>query len=297
MSSPLQTLVETLGRFHPLLVHLPIGGLLGLAILEVLAKCSRFKKAAQCNTLILALASIAALVSAASGWLLSGAGHYDPQLLRWHKWTGIIVAVGCSTSFLLNLRRWLGAYHLSLWATVAAVVVAGHLGGSMTYGRGFLTRNLRPPQDPPFLHSNRPTSFASDLDGKEGFYHAFVQPLLQEHCASCHGPEKQEADLRLDTLEALQRGGISGPVLVPGRARDSLLIQRLLVPEGDDNHMPPDGRPSLSPLESGLLAWWVENEIVQEPKLPGPDRHSLAGQDSKSPLQASKPRAPAGGAP
>src|SRR5205807_1314450 len=41
-----------------------------------------------------------------------------------------------------------------------------------------------------------------------------VQPMLQQQCVSCHGPEKSESELRLDSLAALFKGGKSGPVLV-----------------------------------------------------------------------------------
>jgi uncharacterized membrane protein len=53
MSSAPHDLVLFLERFHPGLVHLPIGGLVLLGVLEVLAKFRRFKGAAQNNRLIL----------------------------------------------------------------------------------------------------------------------------------------------------------------------------------------------------------------------------------------------------
>ena len=43
-----------------------------------------------------------------------------------------------------------------------------------------------------------------------------VQPLLEAKCVSCHGPEKQEGGLRLDSLAAAREGGEQGPAVVPG---------------------------------------------------------------------------------
>jgi len=59
------------GHFHPLLVHLPIGGLALLGMLELLAMFSRFKDAARNSRLLLGLVSVAALIAAICGWLLS----------------------------------------------------------------------------------------------------------------------------------------------------------------------------------------------------------------------------------
>ena len=128
MSTAPNDLVLFLGRFHPVLVHLPIGGLVLLGILEVLSKVRRFKGVAQNNGVIIALVAAASVTTALLGWMLSQAGGYDPQLLPWHKWTGIAVAAICTLAWLLNWRGWLRAYRLSLTATLAVLVVASHLG-------------------------------------------------------------------------------------------------------------------------------------------------------------------------
>ena len=58
-----------LGHFHPLLVHLPIGGLVLLEILELLAGFTRWKDAAQNSRWILGFVSGTAAASAAGGWM------------------------------------------------------------------------------------------------------------------------------------------------------------------------------------------------------------------------------------
>jgi len=57
------------------------------------------------------------------------------------------------------------------------------------------------------------------------YFEKQVRPLLVSHCFSCHGPEKQQAELRVDSREALLKGGKSGPALVPGNVEKSLLVQ------------------------------------------------------------------------
>lgn len=54
-----------------------------------------------------------------------------------------------------------------------------------------------------------------------------VRPLFAEHCLECHGADSQEAGLRLDSREALLKGGESGPALVPGKPEQSLLLAAL----------------------------------------------------------------------
>ena len=51
-----------------------------------------------------------------------------------------------------------------------------------------------------------------------------VRPLLAARCWSCHGPDKAEGGLRLDSRDAAIEGGDSGPALVPGNADRSLAL-------------------------------------------------------------------------
>src|SRR6267154_2034967 len=44
------------------------------------------------------------------------------------------------------------------------------------------------------------------------FFEQKVRPLLANHCYRCHGPEKQQGKLRLDSLDAMKKGGELGPV-------------------------------------------------------------------------------------
>ena len=67
-----------------------------------------------------------------------------------------------------------------------------------------------------------------------------VRPLLADRCLKCHGPRKQESNLRLDSRAAMMQGGDSGPAIVPGRP------EREPARQGDPARgglqMPPDSR-------------------------------------------------------
>ncbi|WP_238388637.1 PSD1 and planctomycete cytochrome C domain-containing protein [Roseimaritima ulvae] len=74
---------------------------------------------------------------------------------------------------------------------------------------------------------------------QEKFFESKVRPLLVEHCIECHGPEEQSGELRLDRLADFQRGGGSGPVVVPGDPKASRLI-RAIGFQDNQLQMPPD---------------------------------------------------------
>lgn len=273
MSSGSHDLVLFLGRFHPGLVHLPIGGLVLLGFLELLAKFSRFKDAAHNNRLILGLTTAASITAAFLGWLLSQSGDYEPQLLQWHQWTGFAVAAACTLTFLLN---WLGrpkAYRLFLLATLASLVIASHLGASLTHGRDFLTQYAPGPLRLLFPRAEAPAARSmSSASLSQRVFAEVVQPILLQRCAACHGPEKQKAELRVDSLAALLKGGKAGPAFVPGKAKDSPLLQRMLLPLNTDDHMPPEGKPQPTPTETTVLEWWIESGAPSERQTGGVPR-------------------------
>src|SRR5690349_17030641 len=67
------------------------------------------------------------------------------------------------------------------------------------------------------LDLSRSTAAEKSTDGsKDRFFIESVRPLLSSRCVSCHGPEKAEGGLRLDSRAAALKGGDSGPALVPG---------------------------------------------------------------------------------
>jgi len=76
------------------------------------------------------------------------------------------------------------------------------------------------------------------------FFEQRIRPVLANDCYECHGAKKQKGGLRLDSRDGLKAGGDTGPVLIPGDARRSLLIQSITHAQ-PDLQMPKD-RPKLS---------------------------------------------------
>ena len=87
-----------------------------------------------------------------------------------------------------------------------------------------------------------PVLKAAEPGSKEiEFFETKIRPVLAEHCYQCHSADakKLKGGLRLDSSEAIRRGGESGPVVAPGDPVASALIEALRY-EGLE--MPPDGR-------------------------------------------------------
>jgi mono/diheme cytochrome c family protein len=83
-----------------------------------------------------------------------------------------------------------------------------------------------------------------------------IKPLLARRCFACHGPDADEAGLRLNRQETALADLPSGErAIVPGEPGHSALIARITAPE-EDLRMPPEGKP-LSDEQIGLLRQWI----------------------------------------
>ena len=87
-----------------------------------------------------------------------------------------------------------------------------------------------------------------------------VQPIFQEHCYKCHGPERQEAAFRLDHQPSALKGGDLGIAIIPGKAEDSLLIRAVSGRE-PKLKMPRRGSP-LNAEQIGRLTAWINDGAV-----------------------------------
>ncbi len=89
-----------------------------------------------------------------------------------------------------------------------------------------------------------------------GWFEEKIRPVLATQCYLCHSAStpQPQAGLRLDTREALRRGGNSGPILIPGRPEASLLMKALRY-SGDQPGMPPQGALPAGTIED--FAVWI----------------------------------------
>lgn len=86
------------------------------------------------------------------------------------------------------------------------------------------------------------------------FFERSIRPVLVESCQQCHGPLKQKAGLRLDSREALIKGGETGAAIIPGDPEKSLLIRAISYTD-QDLQMPPAAK--LSNAQIADLTEWI----------------------------------------
>lgn len=229
--------VNWLGRFHPLLVHLPIGFLIALLALEIWAPEGAAKRT------LLAAAALVAVLAVLAGLCLGD--DYDAETLTWHKWTGVITA---TLTIAVAVAGWLGyvlAYRGLLGAALLALVLAGHHGASLTHGSDYLT-------PPGFEKSENPEEDVT--------FAGTILPIFKAKCLACHGPSKTKAGLRLDLARNVLDGGASGrPAVLPGDLAGSHLVERITLPPGQKKVMPPAGRSRLTADELRTILYWIHN--------------------------------------
>jgi hypothetical protein len=103
----------------------------------------------------------------------------------------------------------------------------------------------------------------------------------------------------MDNPEYLLKGGKNGEIIVQGRAGESEMIKRLLLPPEDEKHMPPKAKPQLNERQVALLHWWIENGADFSKKvkdLPQPEKLQpvLLALESKSHTPKAPPPVPEG---
>jgi len=260
-------LLEFIGRWHPMFVHLPIGMLIFAFLMSLLKRFTNARYYMPAIRLCLFVGTLAAFGAVLTGFLLASGGGYEPVTLAFHKVMGLAVAVFACFMFLLyrevkDTPRWLLKVQKQRFWLLSAVIfllgLTGHYGGTLSHGKGFLKDAL------PTAIKN---TFGISAAGEEIFivanvqeaavYAEIVQPILQMRCQSCHGDRRQDGELALHDLPSLKKGGKNGPVITPGSPEKSELHARLVLPAGHEKRMPPKGRTPISDDHIGLIGWWI----------------------------------------
>lgn len=254
------------GRFHPIILHLPIGFLLLAFLLEILSRIERFRAYRPAVGLALFLGAASALVAAALGYMLAQGGGYGEELLGLHQWLGIATVVFAIGAYILYLQRNKQenstldkAYVSTLSVMVLVLMGAGHFGGSLTHGSDYLTQYMPNPLRKLAGLPEKESKEIKPITNLEEavVYTDIIHPILDSRCVSCHNPDKKKGELMMHTAEALLAGGENGDIFVPGSPEESEMLIRVHLPEEDDDHMPPDGKSQLTDEQITLLSWWV----------------------------------------
>ena len=244
--------MQFLGRFHPLLVHLPIGFIVLLPLLEFAGLKRHAMREAAAFVLWAAFASC--VLAIVFGLLLAyGSGEIGSTVAS-HMRGGIVLAI--ELLLLLFVRpSWLAGpqprwYFVPLTIVLVTLAWTAHHGGSLTHGSDYLTRYM-PPALKTFIAPNAVASHPNS------FFARHINPVLDSKCVACHGTNREQGGLRLDSYESLMAGGKDGAAIAPRNPDGSLLLKKVTLPPNDPHFMPAEGRAPLTTDEIARIRAWV----------------------------------------
>lgn len=294
------------GHTHPLLLHLPIGVFLLIVLQELGAM---FFRRGQRDTALFPMffGAASAVAAALAGFLLyhgHGGDYGGDEVAERHLWVGLAFAGAAVLTFLA--KAWTVAldgnpawFRLLLFGSAGVMTFASHDGATLTHGSGYLTQHAPDPVRKLLGLEARPARQAARTPEFDPVvYVDLVAPVFERRCVSCHKPGKAKGKLRMDTYEMLLKGGGEGPSLVPGSVEDSLLVEFIELPEDDEYHMPPEGKPDIEPAELAVVKWWIESgadpaKKLSEHEVPEEIRAAIASLGAFSAPADPQPEEPA----
>ena len=274
-----------LGRFHPLIVHLPIGLVLVIPILELLGNAKGKEAIRNAVPAIWWLVVLSAVASTVFGYLLMTGEPDGSLLMERHLWSGLVFGACAVITLILRLRTRGFVYVVFLGLSLGSVSMAGHLGGALVHGTGYLTKYAPEPLKPLLAmgfgdssskSAPEPGGDSPEAEGEtvveevplpeQAVFANFVMPIMEAKCTECHNADKTKGKLRLDTYALIMAGseGADYPNVEPGDVDASELIYRMTLPSDDDDFMPPDGKEALTEDELAVVTWWVKQGASEE---------------------------------
>lgn len=272
-----------LGRFHVLVLHIPIGIIVAIFVLELLARKPKYRHLEAASSFLWMGAAISAIVTVALGYMHFAEGGFEGPSGAQHRTFGTALAVLITVIALLRSSRFAPNY-MPVYLPAAALMlilasITGHYGGNLTHGSTYLVayapqpiRSLAglPPRRPP----------VESLEAADPFLD-LVGPMFQARCESCHNEDKRQGELVLTSYEGLMRGGETGDAVIEGRPDFSELYHRITLPSSDDAFMPAEGNTPLTAAQIAIIEWWIEAGLPNETRMdqvelqPSPDVEAL----------------------
>ena len=246
--------LQVAGRLHPLVLHLPIGFLIFLAMMFFFRNQIESNSFHQMVGIGLLVTSFFASIAALFGFFLSLQDDYGSNVLTQHKVTGVVLSWFC---YLLVLLQNSNGMRRSLYGlggvTLVLLVVVGHTGAVLTHGQNFVFA---------------PISSKQELTADNASVYEFaVKPILDQKCFSCHNETKAKGGLVMTSIDKFKEGGKNGKAFVEGSPRESRMVKAFYLPMSHDEHMPPDGKPQLTPIEISTIEAWISSGADFEKKL------------------------------
>lgn len=97
---------------------------------------------------------------------------------------------------------------------------------------------------------------------KDLSYEKHILPIFKKSCVECHGPDKQKARMRLDSLEGVLKGARGEPVVVKGKSAQSKLVIAVARLGDPEEAMPPEGKGDpLTKEQVGQIRAWIDQGL------------------------------------
>ena len=263
-----------IGRFHPIILHLPIGGLIALFVMEIINSYRPQLNLDSACSILLWFSVVTVIPSAVLGFILASSGNYDDELLNLHKWLGWLTALVCVWLLYFNSKS-KKIYKVLLYANVIFLLVAGHFGGQLTHGKDYLTKYmpvsmkkvLNIDDERNYLVVNRKIdSFSTDVT----YYTNQIKPIIENYCYKCHGQEKQKGDMRFDNIDWDMVNGFDAE-------KWNMMLSQVNLGE-----MPPDDEPQLSNDDRRILVDWITKNLDKAAEAKQTDNKLVMRRQTKS---------------
>lgn len=263
----LDHLIEFFARTHLVVLHFPIALLIVAATVELFRALNLKRTATHYTpgpaaTTMFAFAFLGCAYTVLSGLVF---GFSDGEKVDLHRILGVISAVLVLLAAFALLKAHRPApgsaariYLTLLSLSALTVALTAHFGGDLTHGKGFITRPLlqifEPQTAPEPVATLNPVDFGISQAALDT-YLSTIQPIFDQSCIECHGPDKAENDVRLDALEHVLDPALD--ILVPGDPDASEIIYLIDLPAGDPDIMPPEdeAEPLTSDQIEAIRSW------------------------------------------
>ncbi len=261
-------LTNFVGRFHPILVHLPIGFLLLGILMEWYQRRHKTEKLSTLIAFAWLLGASGGALAAFCGWWLGETGLYFEKDLFLHRWAGILIVIISFVGWRLKKNHVLHSrlmHRIVNFLILGLLIFEGHLGGNLTHGASYLfeyapesVRNLMLEEKSEMVDLSKSDSIL--------VYNDLVKPILEQKCFACHDNAVQRGGLNMASIDSMLVGGDDGPAFLAGNVAESELFRRISLPQKNIKFMPPVGDP-LTYDEIKILEWWIDEGAASDKKL------------------------------
>ena len=268
------TFVFFIGRFHPIILHLPIGGLAALFVMEIINSYRPQLNLDSACSILLWFSVITVIPSAILGFVLASSGNYDDELLNLHKWLGWLTALVCVWLLYFNSKS-KKTYRVFLYANVIFLLFAGHFGGQLTHGKDYLTKYM-PISMKKVLNIDDERNYLvvdrkiDSLSTGATYYTDQIKPIIENYCYKCHGQEKQKGDMRFDNIDWDMVNGFDAE-------KWNMMLNEINLGE-----MPPSDELQLSEDDRRILVDWITENLDKAAEAKETDSKLVMRRQTKS---------------